>query len=367
LVPEQPQPPKSRAGTAIAILAIFVILLVVLFALTNISSFNNLIGNLLTPLNGNTTTSSNYNINVSSVHGQLQYCQPSNLGALQNYSLNLINSDRAAFNLSAVTLSPIVSAQQHACSMEQNNYFSHWDTQGYKPYMRYSILNGTGAVEENVAYESATSFFPAFSTTASVEQAIKTLEYDMMYNDTACCQNGHRENILSPFHNRVSLGIMYNSNNVYFVEDFENYYINLNSSMIFNATNSDVQLSGSTNQSLNPDSVEIFYDPTPTPLNATQLNTLYQRPYDPGTFIGGVIPCNGGILGNCERFQGGKTVRPDTWSISASSVNVVFSLSQFISEAGSGVYTIYLTAGTFANQNQTEQFTSISIFIQTTA
>jgi uncharacterized protein YkwD len=364
---EPEEQPKSKGGVVLAIFAIIIIIGVVLFAMANVPFINSLFGTLVAPLSGNTSTSTNYNITVSSVHGELQYCQPSNIAALQNYTLSLINSDRAAFNLSAVTLSPILSAQQHACSMEQNGYFSHWDTQGYKPYMRYTILNGTGAVEENVAYESATSFFPAFSTTSQVEQAIKTLEYDMMYNDSACCANGHRENILNPFHNRVSIGVMYNSNNVYFVEDFENYYINLNASAIFNTSNSDVQLTGGTSQSLNPDSVEIFYDPTPQPLNASILNTLYQRPYDAGTFLGGVIPCSGGLLSNCESFQGGTTVRPSSWSITPTSVSVVFSLSQFISEEGSGVYTVYLTAGTFANnQNNTEQLTSISIFIETT-
>lgn len=361
--PEQPKPHKG--GAALAVLAILVIVLVLLFAMANISSIGGLLGSLLSPLTGSSTTSSQ-TISVSSIHGQLQYCAPANLAVLQNYSLSLINSDRAAFNLSGVTLSPIVSAQQHACSMEQNGYFSHWDTQGYKPYMRYTILNGTGAVEENVAYESASSFFPAFTTTGQVEQAIKTLEFDMMYNDSACCANGHRDNILNQFHDRVSIGVMYNSNNVYFVEDFENHYINLNTP-IFNTTSSNVELSGGTNQSLNPDSVEIFYDPTPMPINVSTLNTVYQKPYDPGTFIGGVIPCNGGLLNGCEQFQQGTTARPSTWNITPNSIDVAFSLSSFISQQGSGVYTVYLTAGTFSSdQNDTEQLTSISIFIQST-
>src|SRR5579862_1491804 len=149
--PEKPR--RGRGGAALAILAIFVILLIVLFAMTNMSFFNNLFGALLAPLTGNSSTTPSYSINVSSVGGQLEYCQPADLASLQAYSLNLINQDRANFNLTSVTLSPIISAQQHACSMEQNGYFSHWDVQGYKPYMRYSILNGTGAVEENVAYE----------------------------------------------------------------------------------------------------------------------------------------------------------------------------------------------------------------------
>lgn len=354
---EAPPPPsKSHAGGIIAIfLSLAVVVIIVFFALTNLSFFNSFFNLSNTPKT----------VPVSTVGGtNLTIGYPSdNYNALVSYALSLINTDRAKFNASAVSLSPILSAQEHAYSMYEYGYFSHWDVQGYKPYMRYTIVNGTGAVEENVAYES-TSGIGAFSTLSDQESAIYTLEHDMVYNDYTCCQNGHLLNIISPYHNRVSIGIMFSSSDFYFVEDFENYYINLNSS-IFTASNENVALKGPTTTSVSPDSVIISYDPLPTPINASVLNSQYQKPYDEGTFLGGVIPC-GAVCTTQFRGQNAITVRPSKWVVTSSSFDIVFSLQQFIGQDGSGVYTVYLTQNTFAsNSNETETLTSISIFIET--
>lgn len=70
---------------------------------------------------------------------------------LVNYTLSLINSDRNGYVVNPngtinewvmpigenypqnVSLSSVDSAQQHADDMLENHYFSHWDTQSYKP------------------------------------------------------------------------------------------------------------------------------------------------------------------------------------------------------------------------------------------
>ena len=252
-------------------------------------------------------------------------------------------------------MSPIPSGQQHADSMLQYGYFSHWDTQGFKPYMRYSILNGTGFVEENVAYEFTT--LPSFTSPQSVERAINSLEWQMMNNDTACCNNGHRDNILTPSHNRVSIGIAYDATHVYFVEDFETYLAELKSPI---AQGNLVILSGNTSAPLNPTSVLVFYDSTPSSLSTSQLETSYYGPYGQGNFLGGVIaPCNG-LLGRCLRYAQGITDQASVWQVSSGSIDIQFSLSDFVSQNGNGVYTVYLVQG---NQNNPVFLTSISVFV----
>jgi uncharacterized protein YkwD len=359
-----PAPPssngnKSHVGAIVAIfLSLAVVAIIGIFVLTNMSVFTSFF-NL-----GNTVTT--VPITSSTSEANLTIGYPSDYSTLVNYALQQINSNRADFNVSAVSLSPILSGQEHAYSMYENGYFSHWDVQGYKPYMRYSLLNGTGAVEENVAYESTCSYCATFTNAGAVEGAIHTLESDMIYNDSACCQNGHLLNIINPYHNRVSIGIMYDSTHVYFVEDFENYYINV-TAPIFNASSGDVTLRGNDTGgalSLNPNSVIINYDPTPMPLNASVLNSQYQVPYNEGTFIGGVIPCSY-ICTTKFDSPNSLTIQPSTWDVTGDSINIVFSLTQFIARDGSGVYTIYLTQNTFAsNPNDTETLTSFSIFVQ---
>jgi uncharacterized protein YkwD len=357
---ESPPPTsKSHAGGIIAIfLSIVVVVIIVFFAFTNLSFFSSFF-NLSTPSNSvKVTTISGTNVSIG--------YPSSNYNTLVSYALSLINNERQKFNVSAVTLSPILSGQEHAYSMYEYGYFSHWDVQGYKPYMRYTLLNGTGTVEENVAYESTSGGVGTFNNNLQAEEnAINTLEHDMVYNDYNCCQNGHLLNIINPYHNRVSIGIMFDNSNFYFVEDFENYYINLSNS-IFTASNENVVLRGAPLTFVNPDSVIVSYDPLPTQINASVLNSQYQKPYDEGTFLGGVIPCSGVL---CSRQFGGAnaiTVRPTTWKVTNSSIDIVFPLQQFVAQDGSGVYTVYLTQNTFAsNPNDTETLTSISIFIQT--
>jgi len=58
---------------------------------------------------------------------------------LVDYALVLINNDRQSNGKENVTLSNVNSAQIHADNMLKHSFFSHWDLNGYKPYMRYSL------------------------------------------------------------------------------------------------------------------------------------------------------------------------------------------------------------------------------------
>jgi uncharacterized protein YkwD len=293
------------------------------------------------------TVSSSFTSSPSSVgvpppligNGSFTLSYPSDYTTLANYLLGRINQDRANFSLSPVILSPIESAQQHADSMLYFGYFSHWDTQGYKPYMRYTLLNGVGSVEENIAFESTT--LPSFTTDASVESTLSGLEYSMMYNDSMCCQNGHRDNILDPLHNRVSIGVAYNSTHLYMVEDFENYYINFTAPFL--EQDNTVSLIGNSSLSLDDMQIVVYYDPLPQPLTISQLgNVPYSGSYDTGTFIGGVVsPC----LLSCETYDNGITVNAQTWNVSSNEIDVVFQLADFIQQHGDGVYTVYIEQG----------------------
>jgi hypothetical protein len=235
--------------------------------------------------------------------------------------------------------------------MLRYDYFSHNDTQGFKPYMRYSLLGGRGAVEENIAYIYAG--FPNYTSTASVEGALKSLEYSMMYKDSQCCNNGHRYNILSALHNRVSIGVAYSSTTVYFVEDFENYYVDLSFSV---SSSYYVTMTGAPLEArLSANAVYISYDSTPSPETAAQLNGGPHE-YGPGSLVGGVLPpCNF----TCRAFEKGMTVYADTWTFAPNMVAVAFSLRDFIQRYGAGVYTAYLITGT----DTSSAITSISIFV----
>lgn len=283
---------------------------------------------------------------------------PSDYCALASYALAQINADRAANGSAPVALSFNQAAQQHADSMLYYGYFSHYDVQGYKPYMRYSLLGGRGADSENVAYISYSA--PHFTSTSSVEQAIQYLEHSMVYDDVVCCSNGHRYNILDPIHNFVSIGVAYNSTHVFFDEEFENDYISLN----FTSTGPSapnpyiVTLDGTPiSGTPRPNSIYIGYDETPSPENRSELDSAPHE-YGPGTLIGGILPPNG-IFGGCGQFTSGITVCADSWTFNQSTMGISFSLEPFIRSYGPGVYTIYLISGSGTDS----ALTSISVFV----
>jgi uncharacterized protein YkwD len=270
----------------------------------------------------------------------------SNYEELVNYALNLINNDRKTQNLQKVCLSSICSGQIHAEDMLRNHYFSHWNTNGYKPCMRYTLVGGQGAVTENIAWEGKYGS----SLILDVKTAIKGLEYKMMYDD-ASSNWGHRDNILNPMHNKVSIGIAYDGNNVFFVEDFEDAYIDWYSLKV---KNNQVTMQGKIlDPQLKIQSVGIFYD-APLPLTTKQLwNPPYHDQYDPGTPVGLVLPEN-------WKAKGIPTLTADAWDQNKNSFHICFSLSQAITAHGKGVYTLYVQIG----KSTASSLTTYSIWIK---
>lgn len=310
---------------------------------------------------------------------------PSDYGTLANFTLALINHDRASAGLSQVVLSDVPSGQQHADSMAYYGYFSHWDPQGYKPYMRYTLLGGTGSVEENAALSfcsgslpNSTDAVPAPCSLQTVENAINESEWLMMNNDSACCNNGHRDNILDPVHNRVSVGVAYNSTAVFLVEDFEDSYLSSESLQLsggvvtFQGT---IQQAGAGWMTRTAGAqISVFYDPTPTNISVSALDMLseceqynelnesasckYQGAYNPGTAISTVFgPCPAGR--DCLTDNGTYTYA-QTWQLNNSgSFDIVFSVSALEASHGSGVYTFYL----WPSERLPEAITSLSVFV----
>lgn len=263
---------------------------------------------------------------------------------LVNYALSLINSDRQAHGLQNVTLSAVNSGQLHAQEMLSNDFFSHWDTNGYKPHMRYTLAGGKGAVSENIAWQGMTGNIFAID----VKTALENLEYSMMYDD-ASSNWGHRDNILNAFHNKVSIGIAYDSHNVYLVQDFENDYISWSQ---LSVNSNQVSLQGTiAKQGLTIKNVAIYYD---KPLNLTS-NQLESSPYDdsygPGTFVGMALPENWEAIG-------GITITANTWVQSDNSFQFSFSLEKATVAYGSGVYTLFLMTG----ESTDSSLTTFSIF-----
>ena len=109
---------------------------------------------------------------------------------LVEFTLLLINEEREKENLPSLELSEISSAESHAENMLKKGYFSHWNLEGQKPYMRYSKLGGNGLVTENIGI---VRYSPGFD----LKKAINHSLHQMLYDDSDWNWI-HRENILNP-------------------------------------------------------------------------------------------------------------------------------------------------------------------------
>jgi uncharacterized protein YkwD len=252
---------------------------------------------------------------------------------LVTYALSLINKDRQLYNLSNVSYSAEPSAQQHSESMLQNAYFSHWDIYGLKPYMRYTILGGNQSIDENIAYVYN-------SSGVNVTNALYQMEYSMMYNDAKCCNNGHRDNILDPQHNQVSIGVAYNATTVYFTEDFIDDYINW-----FYGTpafsNGMVYLNGTCADNYDLHEVLVTYDQPASSLNRSQLkNPPYNASYGYGTTIAGIGYTE--MQGNTRLTYsyGNITLNATKYLVQGNKFGVSFNMDGIISRYGAGEYTV---------------------------
>lgn len=269
--------------------------------------------------------------------------------SLDLYVLSLINSDRNQYGLQNVSLSNESSGQQHAQNMIIYHYLSHWDVYGMKPYMRYTLLGGTGAVSENVAYRySETCSFLGCSGDINVKTALQQMEYEMMYNDSTCCNNAHRENILDLDHNQVSIGIAYNSSTVYLTEDFIDSYIDW-SKFSFSSSSNEMHLDGTLQGGISLSSVTVSFDEPIANMSRAQLGNTSSYGY--GRQIAGVV--------SSPRFfyTGLDTIVADQYSTSGRQLNVAFGMQKTISKYGPGEYTVLIwlnnTSGSFVGSTYT--------------
>jgi hypothetical protein len=272
-------------------------------------------------------------VNHSGANGTYVITPPIiNQSPLDDYALNLINKDREQYGLSPVTLSEIPSAQQHSDSMFYYGYFSHWDIFDMKPYMRYTLVGGLGGVSENVAYQKS-SICDLGVCTGNINDtaAIEQMEYGMMYNDSVCCNNGHRDNILDPNHNQVSIGIAYNKSTIYFTEDFINNYINWSSDRPAYTSNGNVYLDGNIDSGYGLYEIFVSYDPEVQNLTTSEVPT---GPYGYGNDLAGVVSASN------YYYQNVTTIVASDYRTRGSSFDVEFNMGNITRQYGAGEYTL---------------------------
>ncbi|HID18129.1 TPA: CAP domain-containing protein [Candidatus Bathyarchaeota archaeon] len=245
------------------------------------------------------------------------------------FTLELINADRANHGLPPVKLGINQAAQKHAEEMLKNDYLSHWNLAGMKPYMRYMLECGSGAIFENVAYSGR------WSEKFSPKEIIAKMEYNMMYEDEDFDWS-HRYNILDRWHNKVNIGIAYNGYALALVQDFERDYVEWEEPIKYE--NGRFSMKGKTMLGEIYPAILLYYDPPPVSLTREQLlKPPYNKSYSMGEEAGYIIPSG-------YRMEEVDYVNALSWRISPSGeFEIVADITPLL-KYGDGVYTLVLLA-----------------------
>jgi len=264
------------------------------------------------------------------------------------YALEKINQDRKKFRIPPVLFSDNQGAQIQANDMLTTGTLSHWMSTGEKPYMVYTRTGGSGYLSQNVA----ATFCTGLTCNLEPFKEINDRHYEMVYDDEGS-DWGHRDNILDPTHTHVSIGVAYDSHHFFFVQNFEDNYIDFVSPIEITQENK-VSINGNLLDG-NIYNIAIYYDPVPT-------TSLYEKHknepfYESGDLVALVQepPPPGALYPKVNEYE---LIVANKW-YEREPITVEFDLSSVLKKQG--VYTIGVWL-----ENNDKQFlaTTYSIFVE---
>jgi predicted transglutaminase-like cysteine proteinase len=192
--------------------------------------------------------------------------------ALTQFVLDLVNKDRTGGNVAPLTLGNNTSAQAHADDMVNYQYFSRWGTDGADSAMRYTLGGGMSySMENDYAIKIAWGGGTAGDLENILRSALEQAEAGLMKQTSTFSDPQGKENILYKWNKKVNLGIAYDSDYIFLVEQFEG------ESIVFSQAptiqNGILSFSGSNIPGFTIDNnVLVEYDRPMSGLNPAQLN-----------------------------------------------------------------------------------------------
>ena len=211
--------------------------------------------------------------------------------AEKQYMLELINIEREKVGVPLVELGSNIAAQLHAEASLENCFLSHWDIDGLKPYMRYSL---TGGYQSNAENASGKSYcIKADDEYAAIQSINGKIDRSM---EGLMNSPGHRRNILNKYHRKVNVGLAWDRYNFKLAQHFEGDYVEFDS--LPEIENGILSFRGSVKNGVRfaedrDLGVQIYYDPSPHRLTRGQVSRTYC--YDNGRQVASLRwPLTGG-------------------------------------------------------------------------
>jgi hypothetical protein len=136
--------------------------------------------------------------------------------------LDVINRSRKKSRVSPVKLDILASRVANRMCKEaaENNYVSHWNLAGEKPYHRYAFAGGYDHVSENAFGEWTSGNYN--NSNSEISKMMESGHRSFMSERAPT--DGHKKNILDRTHNFVGIGVFASENQFRYYEEFIDRY-----------------------------------------------------------------------------------------------------------------------------------------------
>ncbi len=178
--------------------------------------------------------------------------------------LEIINRDRQAAGVRPVAFSEDLSkaADAHCREMLRENFTSHWNRAGWKPYMRYSVAGVRDSTEENIYSLSSTELDTSL---AFVWRMVQDGHRGFLAERPPA--DGHRRSILSPRHTHVGIGLVFDKQGLRLIEVFGARYAQFDPLPQDATLRDTLTIRGRiTDPNLKLFGVDVYYEPLPKPM-----------------------------------------------------------------------------------------------------
>jgi hypothetical protein len=176
------------------------------------------------PSSGTGTNDFDYYLELNNNEpGLIDYKDDDRSLRLKLVQLELINESRKMNNAAPVKLDILASRVANKMSIEaaKNDYTSHWNLNGEKPYHRYAFAGGHDHVSENAYGEWISEKYDTSGINISI--LMKSAHGSFMAERAPA--DGHKKNIIDKIHNYVGIGFFIYGNQFRYYEEFiDRYY-----------------------------------------------------------------------------------------------------------------------------------------------
>lgn len=191
--------------------------------------------------------------------------------------LEVINANRARHGLSPLRLDILACrvASRSASEALKDGYHGHWNLRGEKPYHRWAFAGGLDHAMENAS---------VMRSSAPISKDYKTVRgfitdiHMRMYNE-APPNDGHRQNILNPWHTHVGLGFSLAEGDFRYYELYLDRYLEFDAPAQEMKAGDEVTLSG---RVIKPGYgvffAIVYHEPFPSSMTVSEVNARGSYP-----------------------------------------------------------------------------------------